>query len=146
MINTSKRNVMIVCTLLLVGVSVQAGMLPQGKWRIKTINVEKNTNGNLQTTVYAAASEVKSHILCPQEWEINEKNIVLRYPNGREDAAEYTLEGKQLTIIAAEKSLVYLYKTKGKNLILTATYTYVNNLPTGEVERIEEKWIIWLEK
>lgn len=134
--------------LLLASIAVQAtGMLPQGRWEVAQVTIEKNTDGNIQTTVYNTAADVQSYIPCPKEWEINKKNIVLHYLNGVEESVEYTFEGDRL-IILEDSMLPYWYSINGENLILTTTTTYIyaNNLPTGQTERIEEKWTIILKK
>ena len=134
--------------LLLSSIAVQAaGALPQGRWEVTQVTIEKNTGGNIQTTVYNTAADVQSYIPCPKEWEINEKNIVLHYLNGVEESVEYTFEGDRL-IILEDSMLPYWYSINGENLILTTTTTYIyaNNLPTGQTERIEEKWTITLKK
>ena len=140
------KSIISVC-LLFVSVSLQAaGTLPQGRWTIEKITVEKNSDGTIQTTEYGAAAEVKSYIPCPQEWEVNAQNIVLRYPNGREETAEYTLEENLLKIFKTAAVSTYRYDTSGENIILTAEYNYVNNRPEGETEHIGEKWIIRLKR
>ena len=140
------KSIISVC-LLFVNVSVQAaGTLPQGRWTTEKVTVEKNTDGTIQTTEYGTAADVKSYIPCPQEWEVNAQTIVLRYPNGREESAEYTLEDNRLTIFKTVATLTYQYDTSGENIILTAAYNYVNNLPTGDTEHIGEKWIITLKR
>ena len=139
----------LILTCLLAGISVTGfaqNKLPQGKWEVKQVTVEKNTDGKIDTAVYNAANEVKSYISCPQEWEIKGENIVLRYPNGVEETANYTLEGNTLKINAPAAVLQYRYNLSSNVLTMNAVYNYVNNQPTGQVERIEEKWIIVLKK
>ena len=124
--------------------NVQAQNL-QGKWSVEKVSIEKNTDGKVKKTVYKSAAEVKSYIPCPQEWEVKDsKTITLRYADGREEPAEYTMEGNQLKIMTATAMQLYQYSIKGKSLTLTTTHNYVNNLPTGHTERIEEKWTMVL--
>ena len=133
--------------LLFANITVQAaGALPQGRWTIEKITVEKNSDGTIQTTEYGAAADVKSHIRCPQEWEVNAQSMVLRYPNGAEETASYALDGNRLTIFRAVAKLSYQYEISEGNMILTAQYNYVNNRPAGDTEHISEKWIITLKK
>ena len=138
------KTIILIC-LLLTSIAAQAA-LPQGKWTVTQVTIEKNTDGDIQTTVYNTAAEVKSYILCPQKWEIDAQTIVQHYPGGWEETAGYTIKGNQLTIMAAGNAQLYQYSISGGNLILTATYDYVNNLPTGYTERINEKWTITLKK
>jgi hypothetical protein len=143
-----KRKMIILISLLLANITVQAAeALPQGRWKVEQVTIEKNTDGNIQTTVYNAADEVKSYISCPQEWEINEKSIVVRYPNGDEVLSLYVVDNGQL-IMQTDDGVMppYRYNINGKNITLTTTYSYVHNLPAGETERINEKWIVTLKK
>ena len=135
---------LLLMTFLSVVFSVQAtGTLPQGKWTIEKVTIEKNTDGNVKTTVYNTAAEVKSHIPCPQELEINAQSIVLRFTDEWEEIAEYSIE--DVSNIYASTGWIYRYDTKGENLILTATYNYVNNdLEAKRTESITEKWTITL--
>ena len=130
--------------LLLASVSVQADVvLPQGRWTIAQVTIEKTIDGNTQTTIYNAI-DVKSHIPYPQEWEIRDtQTIVMRYADSTEETAEYIIEGDQLTIMTSFAVQVYHFSIKNKKLILTITHNYVNNLP-GHTERISEKWTIIL--
>ena len=123
-----------------------AGTLPQGLWTVESVTVEKNTDGNLQTAVYNSAGDVENYIPCPQEWEINEKTIILTYSGGREKTVEYGIKGGLLIMEIAGAIQSYKYDVKGENLILAVSYEYVNNLPSGHTERIEEKRIITLRK
>ena len=138
------KTIILIC-LLLTSIATQAA-LPQGKWTVTQVTIEKNTDGNIQTTVYNTAAEMKSYYLCPQEWEINAQSIVLRYPSGREEISpSYTIEGNRLMMMI-EGALPYQYSTSGGNLILTTTCEYINNLPTGYTEHISELWNIVLKK
>ena len=144
-----KTKIIISICLLLSSITIQAtGVLPQGQWEVMQVTIEKNTDGNVQTAVYNTAADVKSHILCPQEWEINAETIVIRYPNGWEETSlSYIADDNQLIMQTADGAIPpYQYNTNGGNLTLITTYNYVNNLPTGNTERISEKWIIILKK
>ena len=134
--------------LLLASIAVQAaGALPQGRWEVAQVTIEKNSDGNIQTTVYNTAVDVKSRIFCPQEWEISAQGIVLHYPDGIKDIVENTLEDNQLTVYAFDGSMqLYQCSMSSENLILTATHDYVNMLPAGQIEKIVEKWVITLKK
>ena len=137
----------IIITCLLAGVAVQAqNKLPQGKWAVEQVTIEKNTDGNLQTTVYNTAAEVKSYIPCPQEWEIGTENILLRYSDGSEESTALAFEGNKLKIAAAGALQLYNYSITGNTLTLTITHNYRYNNPEGQMERIEEKWTIILKK
>ena len=143
-----KTKMIISVCLLLASIAVvqAASVLPQGRWTIAQVTIEKNTDGNIQTTVYNTAADVKSYIPCPQELEINAQSVILRYPDGTEETTQYTLEDNQLTILIADAIQSCQYSIKDGNLTLTAKHNYVNNLPTGHKERIAEQWIISLKK
>ena len=127
---------------MLVGGLLQAQeKLPQGRWEVKQVTVEKNTDGKIDTTVYNTAAEVESHILCVQEWKITANNILLRYPNGIEETVDNTLKDNILTVYAFD-GIEYLYKcsVNGENLILTITLNYRNR----DLEAVVEKRTIIL--
>ena len=139
------KTVILIC-LLLTGMTAQAA-LPQGKWVVEKVIIEKSTDGNVQTTVYNNAAEVQSFIPCMQELEINAQSIVLRYADGREDTADYALEGNQLTIYIVVGSQTYQYDVKKGKLTLTAVYNYVNNdTQARRSKQINEKRIITFKK
>jgi len=139
------RLLLAACCLLPSGIFAQStDALSQGLWKVAQVTIEKNTDGKLETTVYNTAAEVQSRISCPQEWEISAQNIVMRYPSGRETTSKYTVDGNLLKIMATAAAQSYRYKTDKENLTLTIEYKYVNNLPTRQRERIEEKWTIIL--
>ena len=142
------RLLLAACCLLPSGIFAQStDALSQGLWKVAQVTIEKNTNGELETTVYNTAAEVQSHIPCPQELEINAQTIVLRYSEGWEEAAEYSLEDGRLTIYIAVGAQFYRYEIKGENLILTADYNYVNNdLRAKQSKNITEKRTISLKK
>lgn len=130
---------------LLTGIAAQAATLPQGQWTVTQVTIEKNTGGDTQTTVYNTAADVQSFIPCMQEIEINGKSITLYFPNGRKETTTYTLEGDLLTINNITGAQVYRYSINGEDLILTATYNYVNNnLAEKKSVRITEQRIIIL--
>ena len=141
-----KTKGMILIGLLLATMTMQAaGDLPQGKWTVEQITIEKNVDGKIQLAVYNSAETIQSHIPCPNELEINGQNIVLRYSDEREESAEYTLESDQLTILIAVGNQTYKYEIKNDTLTLTANYQYVNNdLIARKSEQISEKRVIIL--
>ena len=141
-----RQKVLVIVLLLLCSFAVQAqNKLPQGKWEVTQITIEKNTNGKIDTAVYNAAKEIISHIPCMQELEIKGENIVLRYSDGQEETADYTLQGDHLTIHIATGNQIYKYKNNGSTITLTAFYEYVNNdLVAKKYETISEKRIITL--
>ena len=141
-----KTKTVILTCLLLISITAQAD-LPQGKWIVIQVTIEKNTDGDVQTAIYNTATEVQSFIPSFKELDIkNTQAIVLRYSDSREETAEYILEGNQLTIMTAVAGKTFQYSTNGGNLTLTTTYNYVNNLPTGYTEHITENWTITLKK
>ena len=137
---------MISVCLWLVGMSVQAaGSLPEGRWEVAEVTIEKDTDGDIKIAVYKTAAEVESYIPCLKGLEIKDlKMLVLHYPNGFEETCEYTLESNQLSIFAAAAVQSYNYNIRGEELILTTVYNYVNNRPAGYTENIGEKWTIIL--
>ena len=138
-LKTKLGTIVVVCLLM---TNVQAQSL-QGKWSVEKVTIEKNTDGNVQTIVYDSATEVKnSYVPCPQEWEVTGQNLVLRYPDGRVEPTRFTLAGNQLTMNAVGAIHTYQYSLSGGKLVLSITYNYRNNLPTGQVAQIEEKWTI----
>jgi hypothetical protein len=84
-----------------------------------------------------------------QEIEIiDDRHITLRYPGGREQAAEYILKDEMLMIDIVTDRRIYEYEMQtSESLILTARYNYVNNiLREKRAERISEKRIITFTK
>jgi hypothetical protein len=141
-----KTIIIIVCLWPTVIIAQAAGALPQGLWKVAQVTIEKNVDGNLQTTVYNTAEEVQSYIPCFREWEIKAQSIVIRYNDEWvETSPTYTIEGNRLSIVC-ELGGSYGYELNGNTLTLTTVYHYVNNLPTGHTEQIEEKWTISLKK
>jgi len=138
-----KTTFIILVCLLITSITAQAtDTLPQGRWKVTQVTIEKNIDGNLQTAVYNTATAVESYVRCPKEWEINEQTIIQRYPNGREEASIlYYVEGDLLTVRTTYEQQ-YQFSISGENLTLITTYNYVNNLPTGHTERISEKWTV----
>ena len=142
-----KKQRLILACLLCVGMAVQAaGSLPQGKWTVTQVTVEKKTNGNLQTSVHNTAAQVTSILPCPQEWEIGTNSILLRYADGREETTQYTVDGNTFTIAATGAVQLYEYSLSGSTLTLTITQQYKYNTAVGQVDNIEEKWIISLKQ
>ncbi len=129
--------------LLLAGITAQAA-LPQGKWVVEQVSIEKNTDGKIENAVYKSAAEVQSYIPCPQEWEIKDsENIILHFPGNIEET-KYSLEGDQLTIPAAGAILEFNYTVSGEGMTLTMTYNYDYNQPVGNIVHIIEKWTVVL--
>ena len=153
-------------------ISAQAdGKLPQGMWGVVEVTVDKktevaveqktdgtvarNTNGTTvagnvfntaiksERNVYKAADKVQSYFLSPKSWEvIDSETIVLRYQNGREETAKYTLEGNQLKIETPVAVQSYQCSMEGETMIISCTHNYSNNLPGRIAENIEEKWTV----
>ena len=133
----------IICLFL---TSAQA-QIAQGRWEITQVVVEKNNNGNMDTTVYHSAAEVKSYIRFPQIWEVKDSGtIVVQYSDGEVETDKYTLDGKQLKIDRAVEMQCFQYSLSEENLTLRITYYYISNMPGGKIEHIEEKWTIDLKK
>jgi len=155
--------------------TIKSDTLPHGLWKVERVSIEKNTESYLQASTddsapivttnattkvttnaeYKSVAEVKSHISCPQELIISEKNIVLRYPNGVEATIEHSLEDQRLTILTYDGTMqAYQYRITDGNLIFTVTHHYNNMLPVRQgssiteqqVERVTENWAITLKK
>ena len=138
-----EKVVLTACTAVCFSLTSMNAQSLQGKWEVEKVSVEKNIDGKVEKTVYNSAEEVKSHVPCLQEVEVNEKTAVLRYPDGREEIAEYTT--KDDLILYTVLGQRYRYEIKGENLILTVDYSYVNNdLEAKKSENIKENWIITL--
>ena len=139
-----KAKVIISACLWLAGMSVQAaGYLPEGRWEVAQVTIEKDTEGIIETTEYNSAGDVQSSISCPQEWEIRDSQIILlRYPNGREDAFHYVLEDDKLMITIASVIHTYRYDLNGEDLILTTVYDQTGS----DMEHITEQWTITLKQ
>ena len=135
-----------VCLLPTAMVAQTVGVLPQGLWKVAQVTIEKNTDGNLQTTVYNTAEEVQANMPCPQEWEIRAENVTLRYANAGETTVAYELKGNKLTMATLGAIQTYEYSTSGEYLFLTTTHKYGRYNPEWKVENIEEKWTISLKK
>jgi len=119
--------------------------IPYGKWEVTQVAIEKNTGGRAENTAIQSANEVRSHIPCLQELEVNAATATLRYPDGREETAEYTIEGDQLILYIVAGIQKFQYSTKDGILTLTAMYNYVNNdLKAKRSEDIREQRIIYL--
>ena len=142
MMKDLSMRLMIVAVCLLV-TTIQAQSL-QGKWEIEQVTIEKSIDGIKDTSVYNSAAGVQSPVPCPQKLEINAQNIVLYYSNGWVDTSLfYSVESNQLTIQTTREQK-YQYNTSAGILTLMTTYYYLNNLPTGQTEQINEKWTIIL--
>ena len=138
-----KKQTLILIFFLLAGTVAQAA-LPQGRWTVEKVTVEKNTGGSIETNVYNSAAELQGFFIpCMQELVVNEQTVTLRYPNDREETWTYSLEGDTLTIHNLMGAQTFQYSINGENLILTAVYSYVNNnLQARTSTRIIEKRII----
>ena len=142
-----KTKIIISICLLLTGLSLRAVDKPtQGLWTTQKITIEKNVDGNIRTAEFDSVDEVLSHIPCPQEWEIYEKKITLKYSDGRKETGKYVVEGNNLKIMSVLAVKSYRYEIKGDTLILITAYDYINNMPGGSSERIKENRTIVLKK
>jgi hypothetical protein len=138
--------VIAVC-LLLTAVTAQAtDTLPQGLWTVERVIIEKIIEGSLQTIEYNSTGEIESNFPCPQEWEIDEQVIILRYASGVEELTEYMLEDEQLTITAEGDMLQYRYSLTDNIITLLFEHDYAYNQPEEQEELANEKWIITLKK
>ena len=115
--------------LLLTSMLIQANdtipqVIPEGRWEVVQVTVEKNTDDTVETNVYDKAEEVKSDILCPQEWEIKEapQGVLLRYANGNEIFFDYAIEDSLLIITIGSVTHSYRYEINGEELILMAVF------------------------
>ena len=137
-----KNKLITLAGLLLSGIIVQANItiqqvmenetLPQGIWKIEQIKVERFSDRNMQAAAadlqaasFNSVAAVRSHIPCPQEWNISEKSITLRYPNGTEEIIENTMTGNQLTVYPFDGTMqVYQCSVMDEKLMLTVTHQY----------------------
>ena len=101
-------------------------VLSPGKWVIEQVTSEKNTDGTVRTTIYKSAANLQSHIPCPQELEIQETCIVLYYPDGWTESAEYTFKDDQLIIHLPTGDQTYKCDIKDDAITLTSNYKYAN--------------------
>ena len=108
----------------------------QERWTAERVIVEKNIDGVVEVSVYESEAEIRNHIPCPDESEINEKIRVLRYF----DCMEQT-EGDRLTV-----KRIGLYGANDGKFTLIIVCDHVNNPASGHTERIEEKRIITFKK
>ncbi|MCL2400825.1 MAG: hypothetical protein FWC91_13910 [Defluviitaleaceae bacterium] len=127
---------------MLANITVQA-TIPQGIWKVTQITIERNTDGNIETVVHNSAAEVQSFIPSFNELEMDAQNIVLRYDSW-EERAQYNISGNQLIVLTSVARQIYEYSMRGENLVLTAVYNYLYNLPTGQTQQITENWTIVL--
>jgi len=151
------------------GITVEAGdTLPQGLWKTERVTVEKSAYGYdgqtaagatatyaTTTAEYNSIDDIKSHIPCPQEWRISEKDIVLHYSDGIEATIENKLEDDRLTLCAYDGTMqVYQCRVMDGNLMMTVTFEYNVISPvrpgeaitTRQVEKVTETWVIALKK
>ena len=119
----------------------------QGTWVAEQIYVEKNIDGKEEKAVYLTSSELKSYIPCPQEWEFRDsQTIVFRYPDNREEASSYKLEGNRLETDASGAILIFNYQITDGYLMLTITHKIDFSKPNGDIGHTIEKWTIRLTK
>jgi hypothetical protein len=132
--------------LLMASIVMRANdTIPQGLWDVTQITIEKNTDGNVELSVYDDVRKVKSFIPCPQIWEFRDSTtLVMRYLDNTEESGKYTLEDERFTVDLAVAMQSYQYTLSEGKLTLRITHNYVNNLPEDHTESIEEKWIIEL--
>ena len=131
--------------LLATSVTAQAS-IPQGIWVVTQVTIERNTDGDIETAVYNSVAEVQSFIPSFKELEIiNAQSVKVRYDSWKEKA-QYTIDGNQLIVLTSVAKQTYEYSMKGENLVLTAVYSYLYNLPTGQTQQITENWTIVLKK
>ena len=120
--------------------------IPQGKWEVKQVTIEKNTDGNVQITAYNTAAEMQKYPL-PIEWEIKDsQTIVWYYGNGVEQMLEYSLEENDKLQIVTTTLQSYQYSINGNTMTLITTNNYKQTLHTGHTEHINEKWTIVLQQ
>jgi len=121
--------------------------IPYGVWEVAQVTVDKTTNGKVERAAYNRNVKVQSYVSCPQTWEIIDSNsILLRYSDGIEERAKYTITDDQLNIDIAVAMLSYQYRLNDETLILRTTHYYQNNLHRGSIDHIEETWTIDLRK
>jgi len=103
----------------------------------------RNNHSNTENRASNTAKSVQSYIRCSHILEVRDsETMVLHYPDGTEEIAKYTFDGHLLLVDVAVAMLTYQCSIGKENLTLRITHNYVNNLPTGRTERIEEKWTI----
>ena len=143
-----RQKAIVAMCLLLANINLYAAKLPQGKWEVKQITVEKSINDSVQITVYNTAAEVKDYIRFPQMLEVkNEQNILLHYHDiNQEIEAEYTLDGDKLSIIDGPIGYSYSIAVTDENLVLTSINTYIKKPFGGQMENITEKWTFILQR
>jgi len=149
------RSVAMLCSLSLCCVPLlfagiadeEKDKLPEGLWKVEQITVEKRIDKNVQTNTYKSVLDVQSHIPCPQEWQVNAKRIILRYPGGIEDSVDNSLEDNQLTIYSYDGvKQIYRFSNSGGKMSLSITHAFSTVLPTRQIEKVTETWVITLKK
>ena len=121
--------------------------LLQGSWEVTQITIEKNTEGKIEKMAYDNAGKIQSRIPCPQKWVFKDSTAAaLHFQDDREETTEFSLDGDELTIRYAGAVLKYQYVVSGEKLTLITTQNYSWNQPSGQIEKIEEKWAIVLNK
>ena len=136
--------------LLLTSMLIQANdtipqVIPEGRWEVVQVIVEKNTDGTVEKNEYATAAEVKSHIPCPQVWYVMHapQCFLLCYDNGSDKVFRYDIEDNLLMIYKEDGTAQsYRYEVNDEDFILTTTYEQ----PEKEEESNIEHWTITLKK
>ena len=99
--------------------------IPCGVWNVTQVISEKEINGKAARNTYGNATEVQGIIPCPSRWEImNDKQLVMHFPDGKKETLEYTLKDGQLIINYIGANFKYLYSVNNEILTLTAIFKY----------------------
>ena len=139
------RILIIACIVAGVGVQAQE-TLPQGRWTVKQVTVEKSTDENVQTVVYNTAAEMQVYPL-PVEWEIKDaQTIVWHFYNGTKQVLNYSLEGENKLWLFTTTRQAYQYSVSGNTMTVITINDYKQSLHTGHTEYINEKWTIVLQR
>jgi len=124
---------------------IASDKLQPGVWEVAQITIDKNTDGRRGRKTHKKAAEVQSYVRCPQKWEVTESDTIVQYyDGGTAEKAVYTLEDNQLAVFTDVGFQTYRYELNEEKMTLTITHYYVNNLPSGHTENIEEIWTIEL--
>jgi hypothetical protein len=130
--------------LLLCSAGTAKSQALQGRWTVNQITVAKSVNGEAQPAVtYENAAAVQSRFECPQIWEFGAESVALHNAKGT-TTAKYSVQGNRLLINQITHTQSYEYVLAGGTLTLTVTHKYVNNPPSGQLQRIVEQWTIQL--
>jgi len=132
------KTIILTGLLLLAGLTAQAA-LPQGTWTVTQVTVERNTDGNIETTVYNSAAEVQSPHSKLQELVVSAQGIVLRHLCGWEETiSSYTADGNYLTMASELYNEPIRYELGEGTLTLFTIHSHLYNLPMGQVQQIIE--------